>query len=466
MEHYDLIVVGGGPGGYTAAIRAAQEGMKTALVEARQLGGTCLNRGCIPTKALLHASGLLREIAAAAEFGILTAPPQADMAAVHARKDKVVTQLREGVGALLEKNGVTVVSGHATLLGEGRVAVEGESPCTLRAEKILIAVGAAPARPPIPGLEYCLDSDALLAGPPQRFESLIVIGGGVIGMEMASVYQGFGCRVTVLEAAERVLPLLDREIAQNLTMILKKRGVAIQAGCKVLEITKMDAGVRVRLEGKGGEEVLEAEAVLLATGRAANLSALLGEGVALACARGIVVNERFETSLPGVYAIGDCVQGSIQLAHAAAAEAANVIALMAGKQPPMRLDVMPACVYTSPEIASVGMTAEEAKAAGLAAKTAKFLMNANGKSLIEAEERGFVKLLVEEETERLLGAQLMCGRATELISALAAALAAGETVREVAALIRPHPSFAEGISEAAEDFFGHAIHILPKKKRA
>ena len=465
---YQLVVIGGGPGGYTAAIRAAQLGLKTALVERRQVGGTCLNRGCIPTKVLLHTASLCREAASFTALGIQGGPLICDREKLYARKDQVAEQLRSGVVQLLRGNGVTLLEGSGSILAPHRVAVakEGESQ-EITGENILIATGSRPAVPPIPGADLpgVLTSDSLLEAPPSGMESLTIIGGGVIGVEFATAFQAMGCRVTILEAAERLLPGMDREISQNLSMILKKRGVEIHTSAAVQELLPGESGgISCRYGEKGTEHTAYGDYVLIAAGRRAETDGLLAPGVTLDTCRGqIVVDGSFAASLEGVWAIGDVI-GGIQLAHNASAQGIAVAERLAGHRPSVDLSAVPSCVYTDPEIASVGLSAEEAAAKGLRAVTGKFIMSANGKSLIEGQDRGFIKIVMEEESHVILGAQLMCGRATDLVAELAAAVVNRLTREELAAVIHPHPTFSEGVGEALEALAGMSIHTMPRRR--
>ena len=467
-KRFDVVVLGGGPGGYTAAIRSAQHGFKTAVIEERQLGGTCLNRGCIPTKALMHVSGLYREMAGAEDFGVFAKELHYDMERMYARKNDVVNELREGVSFLIDANGISHFQGRGMLMPGKKVLISGAhgEEEELEWENAILATGAKATKPPIPGAELPLvmTSDDLLDGPAVDCKRLLVIGGGVIGVEIASIYRNLGAEVTILERENRILPLMDREIAQNLNMILKKRGVMVHSGSNVKEIRPSEDGLTVLFQGKEGEEQAQGDIVIISTGRKANVEGLLGPGLDLVQDRGIVVNERFQTSIPHVYAIGDCISGGIQLAHMAAAQAGAVVSNIAGETAETELSVVPACIYTDPEIALVGITADEAKKMGKAVKTGKYIMSGNGKSVIEAQERGFIKLVFDKETEELLGAQLMCGRATELVSGLAAAIVGKMTAEKLASVIYPHPTFGEGIGEAVDDLFGTAVHVAPKRK--
>jgi len=461
QKPYDLIIIGGGPGGYEAAFRAAGAGMKTLLVEEQGIGGTCLNRGCIPTKTLMHASELYREVGRFEEFGLAAQNVSYDMVKMQERKAKVVEDLKDGIRQRLKSHKVEILQGHGMILGTGRVRVTvmaaGEGAAEekiLETERILIATGAVPARPPIPGLELpgvftsddFLDSDA----GRQVYDPLIIIGGGVIGVEMATLYNALGCRVTLLEALPRLLPAMDREISQSLAMILKKRGVQIFTGAKVTRVAQEEDGLVCHFEYKEAPQSLPAAGILVAIGRKPYTGGLFAPGAEPAMERGaLVVDGDFRTSIPGIYAAGDVI-GGIQLAHAAAAEGITAVEGMAGLRPGIHLNVVPGCVYTNPEIASAGWTEEEAKAAGIPVVTGKALMSANGKSVIENQDRGFIKLVFDKETEVLLGAQLMCARATDLISELTNAIVNGLTRGQLASVIRPHPTFSEAVTQAAE----------------
>lgn len=456
---WDLVVIGGGPGGYTGAIRAAQLGLKTALVERAEVGGTCLNRGCIPTKALLQCAHLYQEIQTAASFGIQVKEACPDYAAMDRRKTQVVEQLRTGVEGLLKGNHVELIRGEAVIEAAGRVRV-GET--FLETAHILIAAGSRPSMPPIPGMDLpgVITSDQLL-GDGRFYPRLAIIGGGVIGMEFASLYSALGAEVTVIEAMDRVLPTMDRELAQNLSMLLKKQGVKLYTGAVVERVEQAGTGLCCRFTVKEKAESAEADAVLVAAGRRPNGERLCAPGVDLRMERGgIPVDENFKTSLSGVYAVGDIVPGNVQLAHVAAAQAINAVSRIAGREPPMDLSAIPSCVYTRPEIASVGLTEAQAKERGIPAKGSKYLMTSNGRTLIAGAGRGYIKLVSHRETGVVLGAQLLCERATDLVGELAAAVREGRTLEDLAAQVRAHPTFEEGIGEAAESGLGLSIHQL------
>lgn len=464
MEYqYDLVVIGAGPGGYPAALKAAKLGKRVAVVEKRDLGGTCLNRGCIPTKTLLHTSGLYREIRGAADFGIRCAGSELDMPGLWRHKDEVVQSLRNGIAQGFQKQKVALYKGSGRIKEPGCVEVELEDGTVqaLSAANILIATGSRPAVPPIPGagLEDVINSDDvldknLLGGSNDRpYDRIVIIGGGVIGMEMATVYSDLGSQVTVIEAMDRILPGMDKEISQNLKMIMKKRGVDIHASSTVKEIARTEGGLTCRYEEKGKPAAAEADGILISVGRKPNTEGLFGPELEhrIQMERGYVkVDEHYQTGVPGIYAIGDAI-GGIQLAHMATAEGSHAVGHMFGVEAKVNLSVIPSCVYTDPEIASIGLSADEAKAAGLSVTTGKYIMSVNGKSVLSKQERGFIKLVAENDTGKLLGAQLMCARATDMIGELGLAITKGMTAKDLSAVVMAHPTFAEGIAEAAAD---------------
>ncbi len=465
-RQYDLIVIGGGPGGYVAAIRAARLGLHTALIERDEVGGTCLNRGCIPTKTLMHSSHLYRELEDCEELGLSAGAVSYNIKKLYARKCKVTEQLRGGIEQLLKANKVDVIRGNGVITGSNTVAVEGDTEEIFTAGHILIAAGSVPVLPPIDGITLpgVITSDELLDQEGTDYRSLVIIGGGVIGVEFATIFQALGCQVTIIEAMDRLLPGMDKEISQNLTMILKKRGITIHTSASVEKLESGGDGVICHFSKKEKAETVSGEAILAATGRRANLAGLFADGVEIAADKGIIVNDHFQTSIPGIYAVGDIIHGGIQLAHAASAQACNAVDFICNRDAGIDLLTVPSCVYTDPEIAVVGLDAAAAKEQGIEIKTGKFLMGANGKSIIENQERGFIKLVFDANTEIILGAQLMCARATDLISELGTAIVNRLTVSQLSSAIRPHPTFSEGITEAVEDVCGLAIHIAPRRR--
>lgn len=469
MNEFDLIVIGSGPGGYVAAIRAAQYGLKTAVVERRDVGGTCLNRGCIPTKALLHASTLYR--ASQKEFAEIGLSGQngLDWAQLHARKLAVVEKLRGGTEALLKGNKVEIVRGTGTLEKDGSVHVclnEGGD-CTLRAKHVLLASGSEPDIPATPGFDLpgVISSDDILEGVPAKVRRIAILGGGVIGCEFAAFYNDIGAEVELIVTSPRILRKMDKDLAMQLNSVFKRSGIKITLNTSVNAITKEADGLHLKLDTKGREGETVADTVLVAKGRKPYLEGLLGEGVELEMNRKFVkVNENFETSLPGVYAIGDLI-GGMQLAHEAEAEGQAAVAHIAGKPVETRPDIIPSCIYTQPEIASVGLCEEEVKEQGIEVKVGKYLMAGNSKAIIEGMDRGFIKLVFAASDEKLLGVHMICGRASDLISEFAMAIANGLTRADLLRGMRPHPTYCEGISEAVEAVEGMSIHTMPSRLR-
>lgn len=470
-QRYDLIVIGAGPGGYEAAIKAALLGKKVALIERREVGGTCLNRGCIPTKALMHSSHLLEEMRSCEELGINAEQISVDFETLHERKLHVVRQLREGIQQLLKGNKVDFIQGRAQIGTSSEVMVfteENEQPQRLHTDKILIATGSIPAIPPIDGLDLpgVVTSDEILEEHGCEFLELVIIGGGVIGIELATVYHALGTKVTVIEAANSILPNLEKELSRSMAMILKKKGIQVHTAAMVNQVRKTDSALEVVFTEKEKECTVQADGVLVSTGRRADLSGLF-EGASMVKTErgGIVVDDRFETSCQGIYAIGDVVYGNIQLAHVASAQGIYAVCSMFGAECETDLNLIPSCIYTSPEIATVGLSLDQAKEAGLDAKEGKFLMTANGKSLISREERSFIKVVYEVESHKILGAAMMCARATDMISEFSLAIGKSLTLEDMASVVRPHPTYAEGITEAVESCLGGAIHAMPIQSR-
>lgn len=446
MADFDLIVIGAGPGGYVAALEAAALGKTVAIAERRDVGGTCLNRGCIPTKALLRAARTYREATQSAELGVTVTGANIDMEAMYLHVGEVTATLRRGIEILLHKGKVEILHGAARVEGEGKVSVDGTE---YTAGRILLAVGSRPARPPIPGLELpgVVTSDELLAGQGAVAERIVIIGGGVVGVEFAQIFSDLGRQVTILEALPRILNNMDREISQNLSMILKKRGVEVHAGAAVNGIEAEDGGLVCRYTEKETAAEVGADCVLVCTGRRPATEEVFAPGVGPELERGYVrVDENFETGMKGVFAVGDIVAGGVQLAHAAEAQARNAVRAMFGGVPFKKFDLIPSCVFTDPEIASVGITADEAKAAGRSVAVRKSLTSANGKALVEGAERGFAKLVFDGEGGALVGAQIMCPHASEMIGGLATAIVASLTGEQLAGTVFPHPTVSEILS--------------------
>lgn len=465
MDRFDLTVIGAGPGGYVAAIKAAQLGKKVAIVEGKDVGGTCLNRGCVPTKALLHSAETYEEIVKNSEkLGIHVEGVSYDFAQMHARKEEVVTQLRTGVESLFKANKIELIRGYGKVLDAHTVQVGDEK---IDTDKIMLATGSYPACPPIPGLDLpgVITSDEMLEGSGVECKSLVIIGGGVIGVEFASVYRALGCEVTIVEAMDRMLPTLDKDIAQNLNMIFKKRGIKVNTGAMVKSVEGEDGNLTVNFVMKEKENSVTAEKVLVCIGRRANTAGVVAEDMDLQMQRGYIpVNENYETCIPGIYAIGDIVMGGIQLAHAASAEAINAVCSMFGEEAPKNCKVVPSCIYTNPEIACVGMTDAQAKEAGIETIIGKNLTMSNGKHIIAMSDRGFVKMVFRAEDKVLIGATMMCQRATDMLGIMIDAVVNEQTLEDLSKVIWPHPTFSEVIGEAIEDAEGGSIHSAPKRK--
>lgn len=425
---YDLLVIGGGPGGCAAALRAAKGGLSVALFEPRQVGGTCLNRGCIPTKALLHG-----------------AKPGCDWAALAAEKESVVSTLRAGMEKQLKAAKVELVPAQAVITGPHTARTPDGA--LWEGRSILVSVGSFPAPLPIPGMDLpgIVNSDGLLGDIRPR-EHLLIIGGGVIGVELAWVWASAGCKVTIVEALERLIANMDRELSQSLTMELKKAGVTVYTAASVSQI---QPGPVVCFTHKGEEHLVSADTVLVAAGRKPATTGLF-EGELPAMERGFLkIDDNFRTSIPSIYAIGDAAGGAM-LAHKAEAEGTYVADLLLGRTPLHGTAPIPSCVYTDPELAQVGLTLDEAKSLGIPAVSGKCVMGGNGRTLIEGGKRGFVKLVFHKETHTLLGAQLCCYRASDLISELTLAVTLELTAEQMVRPVRPHPTFAEAISQAVD----------------
>lgn len=460
MKEFQVAVLGGGPGGYEAAIRCSQLGLKTALIEARELGGTCLNRGCIPTKALLHSAELFEEAKNAAAFGVKAENVSFDFAAMAKHKDGVVARLRRGIEALEKGHGVEVIRGFGKLTGKNTIDINGE---TVRAEKIILAMGSAPARPPIPGIDgkNVMTSDDILAMESCP-DSFVIIGGGVIGMEFATLFATLGKPVTVIEMMPSILPGVEKEITDLLLAGLGKK-VKVITGAKVTAIEGGDS-VTVRYEENGTAQTAQGGACIVSVGRRPMTKDMGLKALGIRMNRGFVdVDDFLETSIPGIYAIGD-ITGKIQLAHVASAQGLVAAANCAGKRERMAYDIVPACIYTSPEIAYVGMTEEKAKAAGREFAVGRFNVAGNGRAMVMGAASGLAKILSDAKTGEILGAQLMAPRATDMIAEICAAMKCEGTIEELAATIHPHPTVSEVIMEAAHDAEGLCCHAMPKRK--
>ena len=450
MQKFDAIVVGGGPGGYECAIRLSQNGLKTALVEEAELGGTCLNRGCIPTKTLLHSADIYHDAKNGAPFGVSADNVTFDYAKIIERKNAVSKQLSNGVAFLEKSHGITVFADHATLTDRQTVHLAGGEDLTC--DHLIVATGSSPARIPIPGVDLpgVVDSTGLL-NMTTCPKHIIIVGGGVIGVEFATFYSDLGCEVTVIEGLDRLLPGMDRELGQNLAQLLKKQGVRVFANSMVQRVEQGEDGLTVHFTTRGKEDFVTGEAVLSAFGRSPNWKGLFADGLQPETdGRRIHTDENGQTSITGIYAIGD-VSSPVQLAHVAAAQGTACVERLAGRTPSVRLDLVPGCVYCRPEIASVGLTEADGKARDIPVKVGKCTLFANARTMIAGTGRSFMKVVAHAQTGVLLGAQLMCEHATDMIGQLSQAIANGMTARQLLAAMRPHPTFEEALGEALEE---------------
>lgn len=453
-EAYDLIVVGGGPGGYLSARIAAKKGAKVALFEKESLGGTCLNVGCIPTKYLLDKAKVMDRIAELTKQGIFREAGLFSLRKIQQGKEKAVSRLVGGVSGLLKAGGVEIVKGKARLMPGLRVFC-GEK--EYQARDIIIATGSSPVTVPVPGAEYTIDSTAALA-LQQVPEKLVVIGGGVIGMELASAYNAYGSSVTVVEMMERLYPGEEQKIVEGLAAALTGKGVNIVTGAAVKEVEKNGETLGVRYQKGKEEATLPADVVLMAAGRKANLEGIDAKrlGIELGPKGEIAVNQRMETSVSHVYAIGDVI-GGYQLAHAAYAEGECAVHNIMDGPKDADLSVMPRCVYTLPGMAAVGMTSAQAEERGIDAAVGTFNYRANGMALAEDAE-GMIVVVADKKTKETLGVHILGEGATEMVSFATAAVTNKMTLERWEDLIVAHPSLSEMVREAALDCFGLAVH--------
>ncbi|HKI58665.1 MAG TPA: dihydrolipoyl dehydrogenase [Trueperaceae bacterium] len=461
---FDLIVIGSGPGGYHAALRAAQLGLKTACVEKEAVGGVCLNTGCIPTKALLHVAGVVREAKHAKDYGAIFGEPKLDLERMNAWKDEVVGKMTGGVRTLFKGNKVTLLEGEGRFVDAHTLQV-GDRKVT--AERFIVATGSTPIQ--IPGFEFdgerIIDSTGALtvSKVPKRF---LAIGGSAIGLEFSDVYGALGSEVTVVEMMDRIVPLGDADASKELHKALEKRGMTIRTSTKAVSQKKTSKGTEVVLEdAQGKKETITVDLVLVAVGRSPNGRSLGLEEIGVAVdERGFVpvVNDHMQTNVEHVYAIGDVARAPL-LAHKAMKEGLAAAEHAAGR--PSGYDtVVPAVIYTSPEHASVGMTEQEARDAGYTVRIGKFPLSASGRATTLGVEGGMVKLVGDEKTDLLLGFHMVGPNAGDIVSEAALAIEMGATLEDIALTQHAHPTIAEAVMEAAEHAHGQAIHIANRRR--
>lgn len=469
-KEYDLLIIGAGPGGYVAAQEAAKRGMSVLVIDKTDIGGTCVNRGCIPAKALIHASTLYRSIQECEKFGLYTKEVGFDFKKLYQYKDETVAEMRKMIAKEFEELGVAFVKGEAAIQADKRVRVvsEGGEQKLFEAKRILIATGAQARHLGIPGADLpgVVTSEELLTDNERHYDRLLIVGGGIIGLEIATMFQALGTEVTVIELGERLLPTMDIEFAEAIESILLQRGIHIYKEALMEKIEKDGDGQLISQFVTGDERrKVVTDGVLVSVGRDAYTEGLFDRDLKIKLDRGrVVVNEFFMTNISGIYAVGDVI-GGIQLAHVASAQAKYVVERMNNAEPSVILSMVPSCLFVStsiipnclymnPEIASVGFTEEEARRKGVPVRCGKYTMAANGQTIISKEEVGFIKVLFAADSDVLLGAQIMCQRATDMIGELATAIANGLTSRQLMYAMRAYPTFNEAISKAVESSRG------------
>ncbi|RPK15663.1 dihydrolipoyl dehydrogenase [Priestia endophytica] len=471
-KEYDVVIVGGGTGGYVAAIRASQLGLSTAIVEKNKLGGTCLHAGCIPSKALLKSAEVFQTAKHSEDYGILSSQVELDFSKVQQRKEQIVEKLYSGVQYLMKKGKIDIYEGTGRMLGPsifspmaGSISVEftnGDENEVLVPKNVILATGSRPNT--LPNLE--VDGETVITSDEAlKMEklptSIIIVGGGVIGVEWASMLCDFGVSVTIVEYSERILPTEDEDVSKEMHRALVSRGVEIVTGAEVLpETLQKEAEVVIEAQTSNGKQTFKGEKLLLSVGRKANTEGIGVENTSIELDRGfIMTNEYYQTKESHIYAIGDVI-GGLQLAHVASHEGIKAVEHIAGRTPiPMRSTDIPRCVYSSPQAASVGLTEEEAIKNGFHVKVGKFPFQAVGKALISGEESGFAKIIADKETDDLLGVHLIGPNVTELISEAGLAKVLDATPWEMAHAVHPHPSLSEVLGEAALSVDGKAIHF-------
>jgi len=458
MKNYDVIVIGGGPGGYVAAIRAAKEGKKTALVERDLLGGTCLNRGCIPSKALLKHAEVIEQIEQADSWGIHTGSLTLDFAKMLARKDKVIQTLRQGIQGLLQARKIELYEGNAVVHANKTITVNEET--ELHGTSLIIATGSRPFLPPITGIDevnyHTTDTIFELESIPKK---LVIVGGGVIGVEIANIFASLNTEVTIIELSDRIIPTEDEAASKTLLKSLKQKGVQVYLKHQVYELRETKEGKTIHIkDNKDKQQVVQADELLIAVGRTPNTEAF--EALSLKMdGKFLAVDDYLETSEKGVFAVGDVI-GNWQLAHVASSEGLVAAQNLVKKTVQMNYDVIPRCIYTSPQVATVGKTERQLKQEHIAYKTHVFPFSTNGMALATGEREGFSKVMIDERYGEILGVVMIGAHVTEMISQASAYMYLEGTVDELATMTQPHPSLSEALMESANQLIGKGIHTL------
>ena len=454
MDKYDVVVIGAGPGGYVAAIRAAQLGGKVCVIEKGHLGGTCLNRGCIPSKAIITSMKLLSLIKSSSSFGIDVQGYQVNFPKVISRKDEVVLKLRQGIGGLFKAKKIDLKNGEGKVVQPNRVMAGSEE---IEAKNVIVATGSEPLELP----QFKFDGEKILSstdilGLKEIPKSLLIIGGGVIGCEFACIYAELGTKVSIVEMMPNILPTEDKELGKRMALIIKKKGVEILTDTKIEKIEKNAEGILASLSNGS---TMQKERALVSVGRSLNSSRLGLEELGIKIERGrLQVDEYLRTSIPNVYAVGDVI-GGLLLAHVASHEGLVAAENALGANKKIDYTVVPNCIFTDPEIGSVGSTEDAARQKGYEVKVGRFPFMALGKAHALGETEGFVKLVGDAKTNQILGGQILGPHATDLIAELAVAMKLESTMEELEETIHAHPTLSEGIMEAAGNFYGRAIHV-------
>ncbi|WP_342028021.1 dihydrolipoyl dehydrogenase [Lentibacillus halodurans] len=462
MKTYNLAIIGAGPGGYVAAIRAAKEGLSVALVTGGDLGGTCLNRGCIPSKTMLKHAEVIEHIKDAKTYGITVNDFSFSIKDMVDRKHKVVNTLKNGIKSLMKQNKVDVYQGYGHIAEDKTVTIENGGSLdgleTIQADNVILANGSKPFVPELPGIEdvdyYTSDTIFNIDDVP---EHLVIMGGGVIGLEIACIFNSLNTKVEIVEMADRILPGEDPDASDFLRRELGKKGIGIHTNAKITGIRKDDQQKAVEFEaGDGSKSMIETDSVLVAVGRTPNLTGIENLGVHFD-GRFVKVDQRFETSIAGIYAVGDLI-GGYQLAHAASDEGIRAVNHILGEANPQAESIIPRCVYTFPEIASVGITEVQAKEKGYNVKTKKVDIAANGKAIAAGETSGFMKLIADDKYGEVLGVVMVGSHVTEMISQATSYMHLEGTVDEIDSMVFPHPTVSESLGEAGSAWLEKGIH--------